>query len=59
MREISPGIFVETDQRGANYGGIVTDDGIIVIDTPMVPKQARGVPRRAARDMRTASPSCI
>ena len=28
MREISPGIFVETDQRGANYAGIVTDDGI-------------------------------
>lgn len=40
MREISPGIFVETDQRGANYGGIVTNDGVIVIDTPIVPKQA-------------------
>jgi cyclase len=41
MREISPGVYLETDQRGANYGGILTDDGIIVIDTPMVPKQAR------------------
>ena len=41
MREISPGIFVETDQRGANYGGIVTDAGIIVIDTPLEPAQAR------------------
>lgn len=41
MREISPGIYVETDQRGANYGGIVTKDGIIVIDTPMVPVQAK------------------
>ena len=40
MREISSGIYVETDQRGANYGGIVTDDGIVVIDTPMVPSQA-------------------
>ncbi len=40
MREISPGIFVETDQRGANYGGILTNDGVIVIDTPIVPKQA-------------------
>jgi cyclase len=40
MREISPGIYVETDQRGANYGGIVTDVGTVVIDTPMVPKQA-------------------
>lgn len=40
MREISPGIFVETDQRGANYSAILTDDGFIVIDTPIVPKQA-------------------
>jgi cyclase len=41
MREISPGIFVETDQRGANYGGIVMDTGIIVIDTPLEPTQAK------------------
>ncbi len=41
MREISPGIFIETDHRGANYAGIVTDVGVIVVDTPMVPKQAR------------------
>jgi cyclase len=40
MREISPGVYLETDQRGANYGGILTDDGIIVIDTPMIPRQA-------------------
>jgi cyclase len=40
MREIAPGIYVETDQRGANYGAIVTDVGILVIDTPMVPSQS-------------------
>jgi cyclase len=40
MREISPGIFVETDQRGANYAAILTDDGFIVVDTPIVPRQA-------------------
>lgn len=40
MREISPGIFVETDQRGANYGAVLTNEGVIVIDTPIVPKQA-------------------
>jgi cyclase len=40
MKEISPGIFVETDQRGANYSAILTDDGFIVIDTPIVPRQA-------------------
>lgn len=41
MREISPGIFIETDHRGANYAGIVTDVGVVVVDTPMVPSQAR------------------
>ena len=40
MREISPGVFVETDQRGANYGAVLTNEGVIVIDTPIVPKQA-------------------
>lgn len=40
MREISPGIFVETDQRGANYGAVLTNEGVIVIDTPIVPRQA-------------------
>lgn len=39
MREISPGIFVETDQRGANYGAVLTSEGVIVIDTPIVPRQ--------------------
>lgn len=41
MKEISPGIFVETDHRGANYAGILTDVGVIVIDTPMVPARAQ------------------
>jgi cyclase len=41
MREISPGIYVETDQRGANYVGIVSEVGVIVIDTPVIPAQAR------------------
>jgi cyclase len=41
MKEISPGIFIETDHRGANYAGIITDVGVIVIDTPMVPDRAR------------------
>jgi len=40
MREISDGIFVESDQRGANYSAVLADDGVIVIDTPIIPKQA-------------------
>lgn len=49
MREISPGIFVETDHRGANYAGIATDVGMIVVDTPMVPNQARAFREELAR----------
>jgi cyclase len=41
MREIASGIYIETDHRGANYIGIVSDVGVIVLDTPMVPSQAR------------------
>ena len=41
MREIAPGIFVESDPRGTNYCGILTDVGVIVLDTPVVPNQAR------------------
>ena len=50
MREISPGIFVETDHRGANYAGIATDVGMIVVDTPMVPNQARAFRDELARN---------
>jgi len=49
MKEISPGIFIETDHRGANYAGIVTDVGVIVVDTPMVPDQARAFRQDLAR----------
>jgi cyclase len=41
MREISPGIYIETDQRGANYSAILTTDGFVVIDSPIVPRQAQ------------------
>jgi cyclase len=49
MREISPGIFIETDHRGANYAGIATDVGMIVVDAPMVPDQARAFRNELAR----------
>jgi cyclase len=55
MREIAPGIYLETDQRGANYAGIVSDEGIVVIDAPMVPKQAMAF-RDALRDVSGGKP---
>jgi cyclase len=41
IREIAPGIFVETEYHGANVAFIVTGEGVILIDTPMLPAEAR------------------
>jgi cyclase len=41
IREISPDVFVETEFHGANVAFIVTGEGVILIDTPMVPNDAR------------------
>ena len=46
IREIAPHVFVETEFHGANVAFIVTGDGVILIDTPMLPKQARLWQRR-------------
>jgi cyclase len=41
IREIAPNVFVETEFHGANVGFIVTDEGVILIDTPMLPDDAQ------------------
>ena len=41
MKEIAPGVYVELEYRGANVGFIVTDEGPIAVDTPILPEQAR------------------
>lgn len=41
IREIAPNIFVETEYHGANVAFIVTGEGVLLIDTPMLPKEAR------------------
>ncbi len=38
--EVAPGVVVETGYRGANVSAILTDEGTICVDTPMVPSQA-------------------
>ena len=40
IREITPNIFVETEYHGANVAFIVTGEGVILIDTPMLPEEA-------------------
>ena len=41
IREIAPNVFVETEFHGANVGFIVTGEGVLLIDTPMLPTDAR------------------
>jgi cyclase len=41
IREIAPNIFVETEYHGANVAFVATDEGVVLIDTPMLPNDAR------------------
>jgi cyclase len=41
MQKITDNIYVETNFRGCNSSFVVTDEGVVVIDTPMVPADAR------------------
>lgn len=41
MIEIASSIYVETNYSGVNVGAIVTDDGIVCIDAPSLPHEAR------------------
>jgi len=41
LHEIADRVFVEFDYEGANVGCILTDEGAVVVDTPMVPEEAR------------------
>ncbi|MCB0213114.1 MAG: MBL fold metallo-hydrolase [Anaerolineae bacterium] len=41
LQEIAKNVFVEQDYEGSNVGCVITDAGAVVIDTPMVPEEAR------------------
>jgi cyclase len=41
IREIAPNVFVETEYHGANVAFILSGEGVILVDSPMLPKQAR------------------
>lgn len=40
-QEIAPGVFVNTHYRGCTPGFIRTDEGVILVDAPLIPKQAK------------------
>ncbi len=41
LQEIADRVFVDLDYEGANVGCILTDVGAIVIDTPIIPNEAK------------------
>src|SRR3989304_4938290 len=41
MHKIAPNIYVESAYRGTTVGAIMTPTGVICVDTPMLPADAR------------------
>jgi cyclase len=41
IREIAPNVFCETELHGANVGFVLTTEGVVLIDTPLLPNDAR------------------
>ncbi len=38
--ELAPGVFINTHYRGCTPGAIQTEEGIILVDAPLIPQQA-------------------
>lgn len=38
--ELAPGIFINTHYRGCTPGFVYTEEGVVMIDAPLIPKQA-------------------
>lgn len=49
MREIASGIFIETAYEGVNVAAILTDEGVLCIDIPSYPRDARDWVSRLSR----------
>ena len=41
MQRIAPDVYVETVWPGINVGAMITSEGIILVDTPLLPDEAR------------------
>ncbi|MDQ4075409.1 MAG: MBL fold metallo-hydrolase [Chloroflexota bacterium] len=41
MQELAPGVFYEPSFRGVNLGLVVTEEGVVLVDTPMLPMVAK------------------
>ncbi len=41
MEQVAEGVFIETGYQGVNVGAVLTSQGVISVDTPSYPRQAR------------------
>lgn len=41
MQKLTRDVYAETNVRGANVGFVVTGEGVVLIDSPMIPSEAR------------------
>jgi cyclase len=41
MQQISDSVFIENNFRSCNTGFVITKEGIVLIETPMVPSEAK------------------
>ncbi|MBI5116861.1 MBL fold metallo-hydrolase [Candidatus Poribacteria bacterium] len=49
MIEVAEGVFCETGWEGANVSAIVTSEGVVLVDSPMLPRDAREWKRQLSR----------
>ena len=49
MQKITDNVFIETGFLGCNTGFVVTEDGVAVIDTPMIPEDAKKWQKEAVK----------
>ncbi|MEM7028852.1 MAG: hypothetical protein AAF629_04620, partial [Chloroflexota bacterium] len=49
MQEIAPNVFIETEYDGANCGLVLTEAGGVVIDTPIIPAEAKAWAAQVAK----------
>jgi cyclase len=41
MQQLTKDVYADTNVRGANVGFVVTGEGVVLIDSPMIPSEAR------------------
>jgi cyclase len=41
LRELASGVYLETGYEGGNVGAILTERGVVLVDAPMLPPEAR------------------